>query len=374
MDSNEIKYTIALSNLPGVGLATARLLITTLGSATAVWENRNCIKDALPDASKRLTEAMSGMDDAVRLAEKEMEFITTKNIKVLCLGDESYPARLLECDDAPLVMFTLGNTNFNAEHIISIVGTRRCTQYGKELCQSLVEGIKQQCPDTLIVSGLAYGIDICAHRAALSCGLPTVGVLAHGLDRIYPAVHRHTAVQMLNQGGLLTEYVSGTTPERNNFVRRNRIVAGMSDTTVVVESAARGGSLITAELASAYNRDVYAVPGRIFDEFSAGCNKLIAEQRASLIQSADDLLIQLGWMQPKTKPSTIQQELFVELTPLQQTIVDTLKGVDDKQINQIVIETGLPYSQVSSQLYELECQGIVILLGGARYKLRNKRI
>lgn len=369
MNDAEIKYAIALSRLPKVSLNAARLVYDKLGSATAVWENHLNIQDALPDASKRLIDALRGMDEAVKRAETELEFITKKNIKVLCIGDSNYPARLLECNDAPLVLFTLGDADFNAKHVISIVGTRHATQYGRDICQSIVAGIQKACPDTLIVSGLAYGIDINAHRAALSCGLPTVGVLAHGLDRIYPSAHRQTAVQMLSQGGLLTEYISGTTPERLNFVSRNRIVAGISDATLVVESAQKGGSLITAELAQTYNRDVFAVPGRITDEYSIGCNRLISDQRATLVQSADDILTALGWATPQSVPQAIQQELFPDLNAEQQLIVDALRNTDGKQINQIIVETGLSYSQVSNQLYELECMGVITLLGGARYKL-----
>ena len=369
MNSEEVKYAIALSRLPKMNISTARLLYDTLGSATAVWENRNNIQDVLPDANKRLTEALQCMDEAVKHAEAELDFIARKSIKPLCISDPDYPARLIECNDAPIVLFTIGNTDLNARHIISIVGTRHSTQYGRELCHSIVAGIQKSCPDTLIVSGLAYGIDINAHRAALECGLPTLGVLAHGLDRIYPSAHRQTAIQMLSQGGLLTEYISGTTPERLNFVRRNRIVAGISDATIVVESATKGGSLITAELAQAYNRDVFAVPGRIFDEYSSGCNKLIFEQKATLIQSADDVLTALGWSTPQPSAQPIQQKLFPELNAGQQLIVNSLKGTEGKQINQIIVETGLSYPQVSSELYELECQGVVTLLGGARYKL-----
>lgn len=369
MNDAEIKYAIALSRLPKVSLNAARLVYDKLGSATAVWENHLNIQDALPDASKRLIDALRGMDEAVKRAETELEFITKKNIKVLCIGDSNYPARLLECNDAPLVLFTLGDADFNAKHVISIVGTRHATQYGRDICQNIVTGIQKACPDTLIVSGLAYGIDINAHRAALSCGLPTVGVLAHGLDRIYPSAHRQTAVQMLSQGGLLTEYISGTTPERLNFVSRNRIVAGISDATLVVESAQKGGSLITAELAQTYNRDVFAVPGRITDEYSIGCNRLIFDQRATLVQSADDILTALGWATPQSVPQAIQQELFPDLNAEQQLIVDALRNTDGKQINQIIVETGLSYSQVSNQLYELECMGVITLLGGARYKL-----
>lgn len=367
----ELIYAIALSRLPKISLSNCRILYGKLGSASEVWANRNNIKDILPDATERLINALKGMEETVKLAEKEMDFISQNNIQAMCLRDEQYPSRLIDCDDAPIVLFHCGNTDFNVKHVISIVGTRKCTQYGKEICQSLVSGLKKKCPDTLIVSGLAYGIDINAHRAALKSDMTTVGVLAHGLDRIYPAVHRKTAAEMVKNGGLLTEYISGTTPERINFLRRNRIVAGIADATIVVESALKGGSLTTAELAADYYRDVFAYPGRAFDEYSAGCNRLISEQKASLIQSEDDLLNQLGWYDAtqKNEPQAVQQELFINLNEEQQRIVKVIKDSDGKQINQIIVETGLNYMQVSSQLYELECMGVIALLGGARYKL-----
>lgn len=370
--NSETIYTVALGNLQKIGLTNTRMLYDRLGSATAVWEHRNNIRDILPSATERLITALKGYDEAVKRAEAEMEYAQSKNIKILCQHDSDYPARLTECPDAPLALFYMGNADLNTRHVISIVGTRRCTQYGRELCQSLISDLSLLRPDTLIVSGLAYGIDICAHRKALAAGLPTVGVLAHGLDRIYPAPHRHTAAEMLRHGGLLTEYISGTTPEKLNFVRRNRIVAGISEATIVVESAAKGGSLITAELAQEYQRDVFAFPGRITDESSIGCNNLIYGQKATLIQSADDIVKALNWEATPSAPQPRQQELFVTLTDEQQRIVDTLQGSDGKQINQIIIDTNLSYMQVSNQLYELECMGIVTLLGGARYKLLRK--
>ncbi|MBO4397027.1 MAG: DNA-processing protein DprA [Bacteroidaceae bacterium] len=370
-NEQELIYTIALSRLPKISLANCRILYDQADSVTEIWNHRNNIKEILPDASERLINALQNMDECVKRAEKEMEFISNNNIKTMCIGDADYPSRLIECDDAPLVLFQCGNADLNVKHVINVVGTRKCTQYGKEICQSLISGLKQKCPDILVVSGLAYGIDIHAHRAALKNGMTTVGVLAHGLDRIYPAVHRKTAAEMVNNGGLLTEYLSETNPDRINFIRRNRIVAGISDATIVVESANKGGSLITAELAADYNRDVFAYPGRAFDEYSAGCNRLISEQKASLIQSEDDLLRLMGWedIQQNDKPKATQQELFINLNDEQQRIVTALKDSDGKQINQIIVETGLNYMQVSSQLYELECMGVIALLGGARYKV-----
>ena len=367
----EIIYSIALSNLPHIGLVTAKRLYEEVGSATAIFENRKHIVDLIPDATQQLQEALNDCDEAMRLAETECEYIEKKRIKAYTMNSDDYPQRLLECNDAPLVMFFCGRADLNSHHVINIVGTRRCTQYGKDICREFVADLKRECPDILIVSGLAYGIDIHAHRAALQNGMTTIGVLAHGLDRIYPTMHRQTAAKMTENGGLLTEYLSGTTPEKINFVRRNRIVAGISDATIVVESAEHGGSLITAELASTYNRDVFAFPGRISDEFSEGCNKLIARQKATMVLNADEFLKSMNWKRDSLFACENEnpQEQFPDLTPNEAAIVDVLRQCDSKQINQIVVETGLNFHTVSSTLYELEYKGVVALLGGARYRL-----
>jgi DNA processing protein len=268
------------------------------------------------------------------------------------------------------VLYFCGNANLNSSRIINIIGDRHCTDYGRDICTHFISDLQRHLPDTLVVSGLAYGIDINAHRAALSSGMPTVGVLAHGLDRIYPSVHRSTAANMVQQGGLLTEYMSQTTPDKLNFVRRNRIVAGMCDATIIVESAAKGGALITAELAESYHRDVFAFPGRVSDQYSEGCNHLIKSNRATLIQTADDFLTAMGWESKSDSHSApLQQELFPALTDEETLIVQTLQNVDGKAINQIVVETGLPFSRVSPLMFELELKGVVRVLGGARYKL-----
>ncbi len=365
---------MALTRLPRLSLINARLLVEQVGSAAAVVEHRRELRDLLPEATDRLTEAMGGLDDALEQAKREYDFATAGHIRCLSLGDADYPQQLLQCEDAPLVLYYLGNSDLNQLHVVSIVGTRRCTSYGKDVCESFVADLQRYYPDTLIVSGLAYGVDITAHRAALSHGMATVGVLAHGLDTIYPSLHRPTAAMMVKQGGLLTEYMSKTTPEKGNFVRRNRIVAGLACATVVVESGARGGSLITADLAATYNREVCTFPGRVTDQYSEGCNQLIAQQKAHLITSAEDFLHAVGWPDPlKGKKRSRQQELFpgeIPLTPDEQAIVTTLVNVDDKAINQIVVESNLPYSRVSALLFEMEMKNLVQALGGARYRLK----
>ena len=376
MNSQEIIAAIALTKLKGLSLLNARILMEALGSASEVFAHRKDIVSMIPDASKRLVEAFGDVDEAMKIAEEEMAFIEQKRLKVFTLLDEDYPQRLKECEDAPLVLYYCGSANLNSQRIINIVGTRKCSEYGREVCNNFIADLKRYYPDTLIVSGLAYGIDVCAHRAALDNGMATVGVLAHGLDTIYPSMHRKIAADMVHQqGGLLTEYTTHTTPEKGNFVRRNRIVAGLCDACIVVESSAKGGSLITAELAMEYNRDVFAFPGRVYDEHSQGCNNLIRRQQATLITCAADLLDAMGWENPlanASKPQAVQQELFPDLTDEERALVNTLKSVDDKHINQIAIDANIPYSRASMILFDLEMKGIVKALGGARYKLIHK--
>ena len=269
-------------------------------------------------------------------------------------------------------MFYRGNARLDSLRVISIVGTRHATAYGEDLCNSFVRDLKELCPDVLIVSGLAYGIDIHAHRAALQYGFPTVGVLAHGLDRIYPAAHRKTAIAMMDQGGLLTEFMSGTNPDRQNFVKRNRIVAGMSDATIIVESAAKGGALITAELAESYHRDCFAFPGKTTDIYSAGCNKLIRNNRAALLLSAEDFVETMGWATSASKasPKAIQRELFPDLNEEESKVVDILQQCSEgMQVNQLVVEADIPINRMSALLFELEMKGVVRALAGGVYRL-----
>ncbi len=373
MNTQEIVSSIALTKLNGLSLLNARTLLDSLGSASEVFAHRKDIVGVIPDASKRLVAAFDHTDEALRLAEEEMKFVEQKRLKVLTLNDVDYPQRLRECEDAPLVLYYCGSANLNSQRVISIVGTRKCSEYGREVCNNFIADLKRYYPDMLIVSGLAYGIDVCAHRAALDNGMSTIGVLAHGLDTIYPSMHRQIAADMVHrQGGLLTEYGVHTTPEKGNFVRRNRIVAGMCDACIVVESSERGGSLITAELAMEYNRDVFAFPGRVYDEYSRGCNNLIRRQQATLLTCAADLLDAMGWDNPLKKDSkrkVVQRELFPDLTDEERALVNTLKDVDDKHINQIAIDANIPYSRASMILFDLEMKGIVKALGGARYRL-----
>lgn len=373
MNTQEIISAIAMTKLKGLSLLNARTLFETIGSAHDVLAHRKDIVSLIPNASSRLVEAFSNVDTALREAEKEMEFIEKKHLKVFTLNDDDYPGRLRECEDAPLILYYYGSANLNSQRIINIVGTRKCSEYGRDICNNFVKDLKCLAPDIVIVSGLAYGIDICAHRAALENGMATVGVLAHGLDNIYPSMHRQTAAEMVQQGGgLLTEYTTNTEPEKMNFVRRNRIVAGLCDACIVVESSEKGGSLITAELALDYNRDVFAFPGRVYDGNSKGCNNLIRKHQATLLTNAEDLLDAMGWNDTSnnaSKQKTIQPDLFPTLSDEEQTLLNTLKNVDNKHVNQMTIETNIPYSRASMILFDLEMKGLVKALGGARYRL-----
>lgn len=363
-------YTLALTRIPGLGLMGAYNLVRTLGSASAIFQHRKELKELLPEVSDKLIKALD-CPEAFYRAEEELKYAEKNQIQCITLNDAAYPSRLKECEDAPLALFYRGNAPLNALKVISMVGTRHATAYGEDLCQSFIRELKELRPDVLIVSGLAYGIDICAHRAALQHGFATIGVLAHGLDRIYPTAHRKTAIDMMNHGGLLTEFMSGTNPDRQNFVKRNRIVAGMSDATIVVESAIKGGALITAELAESYHRDCFAFPGRTTDIYSAGCNEIIRNNRASLLSSAEDFVNAMGWNLTNNKTKDIiQRELFPELSEEEKKIVQVLhRNPDGIQINTLIVETNIPINRISAILFELEMKGVIRALAGGVYRL-----
>lgn len=370
MNNDEHICCIALTLCPGIGHIGAKRLIDGMGSATEVFHQRRILPELLPGVNPAVVAALDCPAAFLR-AEREMEFVEKNGLSCLSFHDEAYPSRLRECEDAPLVLFFKGNTDLNRLRVINMVGTRRATDYGKQFCTDFLHDLAAFCPDVLVVSGLAYGIDIHAHRAALANNLSTVAVLAHGLDRIYPFVHRKTAIDMLSNGGLLTEFFTETNPDKHNFVSRNRIVAGMSDATVVVESAVKGGSLITAELAESYHRDCFAVPGRVTDAASMGCNRLIRDNKAVLIQNVEDFLQTMGWMKPEQafKSESIQRNLFPELTGEEENIVRILSCRGDLHINTLVVETNIPVNRMSTLLFELEMKGVVKALVGGVYRL-----
>ena len=358
--SDKLLYRIALTNIKWVGNITARNLLNAVGDEEKLFTvgRKELLK--IEGISPRLAEEILN-PDVLKKSEKELRFIEKNNLKTFFISDEDYPVRLRECTDAPVLLYHKGNANLNAEKIISIVGTRNATDYGLNFCDNLLKKLSSQFPDLLVVSGLAYGIDILAHRSALKYNLPTVGVLAHGLDRIYPQVHRNTAIEMLHNGGLLSDFRSGTEPERYNFVSRNRIVAGLADAVIVVESAEKGGSLITAELANSYCKDVFAVPGKISDRSSSGCNKLIASHKADLLLSPEYFIHQMGWDETKKakKNEPKQQELFVSLNDDEQLIINTLKKQGNIHVDQLAFETEMAVFQLLPILLEMELRGII---------------
>lgn len=370
---NEVIAAMTLMRINYFSLSGLTLMYRELGNAQTIIEHHANIRDIFPDASEKLVNGLRNIDEARARAEAELEFCQKHGILPLPMNDEHYPARLRECDDAPLMLFYRGNADLNQQRVINIVGTRHCTAYGKDVISRFVRDLKSLCPQLLIVSGLAYGVDINAHRAALENGYETVGVLAHGLDQIYPPRHRETAVKMISQGGLLTEFFTQTNADKVNFVRRNRIVAGMSDACILVESAAHGGGLITARLSRDYNRDVFAFPGRVGDEYSEGCNNLIRNNGAALITSAQDFVEAMGWITDaqlnEARQKGIERQLFPSLSPEEMQIVGALQKQNDQQINMLSVTSNLPVARLTAILFELELKGVVKVLAGGTYHL-----
>ena len=373
MTEKEIISTLALTRINYFQLAGLRLLYDTVGSATVIVENYADVRDIIPDASPRLLEALRDIPVVMPRAEEEFNYCLQHGIQILTLNDGLYPRRLRECDDAPLLLFYKGTADLNQQRVINIVGTRHVTVYGQDLVRRFIQELKQLCPQVLIVSGLAYGVDICAHRNALQQGYETVGVLAHGLDDLYPPRHRETASQMVRQGGLLTEHFTKTNADKLNFVRRNRIVAGMSDAAIIVESAAKGGSLITARLSRDYNRDTFAFPGPVGAPYSEGCNRLIRDHQATLITSAEDFVTAMGWQDDAALSSARQQgierQLFPQLNETETLIVNALSRNNDQQINMLAVGTNLSVGTLTAVLFELELKGVVKTLAGGIYHL-----
>lgn len=371
----ELFYAMALTRLTNFNFQQALALYKAVGSAQLLYEHRHDIGDIVKDASPRLTEALKDWSDAMKRAETECRFMEEHRIRALTLTDDDYPQRLKECPDAPIILYYTGNADLNQKRIVSIVGTRRMTTYGQDLIRRFIVDLRMLCPEVLIVSGLAYGVDICAHRQALANGYPTVAVLAHGLDQIYPYRHRDTAAEMLNHGGLVTEFMTQTSADKPNFVRRNRIVAGMADATVLVESAVKGGGLITCEIAQSYDRSVFAFPGNVGQEYSAGCNNLIRDNGAALISNAQDFVKAMGWPTMQDMPLFSQSSdaavitQIPNLTPEEQQVVSLLQQTNDLQLNIITVKSGIPIGRLTALLFELEMKGVVKPLAGGTYHL-----
>lgn len=370
---DDLVYLIMLARMRGIGAIFARLLIETFGSARNVLEADAKTLEKIPRVGQYILEQRK--DNSLRQrAEQELRFNEQHHIQTLIYGKEGYPKRLLECPDAPALLQLLGNVNLDSKHVLSIVGTRNCTQYGRDMVNNLVAQIKEIVPDILIVSGLALGIDITSHTAALANNIPTLGVVAHGLDRIYPSVHRKAATQIISQGGgIITEYFTGTEPERGNFLARNRIIAGLSDAVLVAESKATGGSLVTASIAFDYNREVFAFPGRATDDRSKGCNRLIRLNRAGLITCAEDLAEAMGWGTLSNNQNAIQQRIPFEeenLTTNSRLILDTLRDKGDLNMPQIAALTNISLSTLLEELLDLEMNNKIRQSPGGKYQLK----
>ena len=370
----EIFYTMALTRLTNFNYQQALELYKAVGSsAQLLFEHRNEIGDIIKDASPRLMEALKDWNEPMRRAEAEIRFMEEHRIRALTLTSDDYPQRLTECPDAPIIIYYTGNADLNQTRIISIVGTRRMTTYGEDLIRRFIRDLRQYCPEVLIVSGLAYGVDICAHKQALENGYPTVGVLAHGLDQIYPYRHREVAAKMINRGGLLTEFMTQTNADKPNFVRRNRIVAGMADATILIESGAKGGGLITADIAQSYARAVFAFPGNVGQPYSEGCNNLIRDNGAGLISNAEDFVKAMGWLDETRLQQAIadgiERNLFPDLSPEEQQIVSLLQQTNGLQLNIITVKTGIPIGRLTALLFQLEMKGVVKPLAGGIYHL-----
>ena len=372
MDSST-KETIAMMALTRVGYYNLTGILDFYkhaGSATAIIDHRNDVREVIPDASPKLVERIRDCEAHIHRAEEEYEWTQQHGVRILRWGDDAYPQRLAECADAPLILYYKGTADLNQIRVINIVGTRHCTIYGQDIVRHFIDGMREICGNRmLVVSGLAYGVDIAAHRNALEKGFETVGVLAHGLDDLYPPRHRETAKRMLTQGGLLTEYMTRTNADKMNFVRRNRIVAGMCDATVLVESAAHGGGLITCGIAQEYGREVFAFPGNINQEYSEGCNNLIRKNGATLITSAKDFAESMGWLDDRrlerAQKEGIERQMFPDLSPDQQRIVETLQKTNDLQVNMLSNMTGLSVGKVAAEMFELEMKGVARSLPGS---------
>lgn len=368
MMTGKTLYQIALTCIPGVGAVHARNLMGAVGDEEAIFNEKIGNLEKIPGISRRLVDEVRN-PEVLRKAEKELSFIEKNNIEPLFYTQHNYPVRLINCIDAPVLLYVKGSADLNRPRAVSIIGTRNATRYGLEFCQNFVRELSGLFPDMLVVSGLAYGIDVCAHRASLQNNVSTVAVLAHGLDRIYPSVHRKTAIEMLEKGAWVTEFPSGTEPDRFNFVKRNRIVAGMADAVVVVESGEKGGSLITAEIANSYHREVFAVPGRTTDIRSSGCNALIASNKAVLMQKTAAFIEQMGWDTAATPKQPVQKELFPDLNETEEKVFRALSGVESMHVNMLGIELNLPVSELFFALLELEMKNVVKALPGGVYKL-----
>ena len=365
--NSELLNQLALTLVPNIGDVQAKILINYLGDASSIFKSKKSSLEKIEGIGEVRARSIKEFDD-FHLAEHEIKFIEKYKIKTLFLTDADYPKRLLNCYDSPTLLFYKGTADLNASKVISIVGTRSNTDYGKQFTENLVKDLSEQ--NMIIISGLAHGIDAITHKSAIKNRLPTVGVVGHGLDKIYPSENTGLAKDMIKAGGgILSEFFSGTKPDKHNFPLRNRIVAGLSDATVVVETNIKGGSMITAKLADAYNRDVFAVPGRSIDKVSTGCNHLIKYNKAILLTDTDELLDILGWKEKKKEKVKQQKELFIELSAEEKQIVQLLQEKEMVHIDEINLQSGLTSSAAAAAILNLELQNVIASLPGKMYKL-----
>ncbi|WPR72228.1 DNA-processing protein DprA [Flavobacterium sp. NG2] len=364
MTEQELFYVLALQRVDGVGDIMAKKLLTHCGTAENVFQSKAQHLASIDGVGSMLLKSLK--DKTVfEKAEKELAFIRANNIKTQFFQEEGYPERLKHCFDSPVMLFTSGNIDLTNRKLISIVGTRQITSYGTEFCRKLIEDLAPLNP--VIVSGFAYGVDIVAHQLAMEHNLQTIGVVAHGLNQIYPKPHKKYVAKVEENGGFMTEFWSTTNPDKENFVRRNRIVAGMTEATIVIESAERGGSLITANMANDYNRDVFAVPGRVTDKYSQGCNYLIKTQKANVLTSAADLVYMLNWdIKEETKP--IQKQLFVSLDNDEQKVYDYLLKTGKELMDIIALNCDFPIYRISGLLLNMELKGVIRPLPGKMFE------
>ena len=366
INNDDLLYQIALTLVPNIGDVHAKSLINTFGDAASIFKAKTKELEQLEGIGSVRANSIKAFKDFTS-SEAEMKFIEQYKISTLFITNPAYPQRLLNCYDSPTLLYYRGNANLNHSKIIAIVGTRNNTDYGKIVCEKFIDQCKDE--NVLIVSGLAFGIDTIAHKAALKNQLGTVGVIAHGLDRIYPAQNKLLAKQMVENGGLLTEFISQSIPDKQNFPKRNRIVAGMCDAIIVIESGKKGGSLITAELGNSYNKDVFAIPGRVTDSKSEGCNYLIKNNKASLINSAEDMMELMNWKQVIKKEKSKQRQLFIELTADEKIVIDILQLQPQVSIDELYFKSGLSSSAAAAALLMLEMQNVVESLPGKIYRL-----
>jgi DNA processing protein len=365
MLEEDLLYVLALQHVKGIGDINAKKLISHCGTAKNVFKEKRILLEKINGIGSFTIRHLADSNN-LKEAEKELNYILKNNIKTSYYLDENYPDKLKHCIDGPILIFKRGNISIKKQPIISIVGTRKITSYGRGFCEQLMDEIKEYNP--IIISGFAYGVDICAHKAAIKNNLQTIGVLAHGFEDFYPKAHKKYVTEVENNGGFITDFWHNETPLRENFLKRNRIVAGISEATIIIESAEKGGSLVTADIANSYSRDVFAVPGRSFDKFSKGCNNLIKQHKAAMLTSSQDLIEFLNWDLEKKPKKEIQKQLFVELNETEQQVVDFLVANGKEVLDSIAINCNVPIHQATTILFNLEMKGVVKPLPGKLFE------